>query len=115
MSRMMIMAGGTGGHVMPALAVASVLLRENIEISWIGTRDGLEATLVPEANIDFDEIDIKGLRRSGIVRKLLMPFMLLKAMIQTLELHCPWIPAIPGYFLPAPVCQASLRRETSPA
>lgn len=84
MSRMMIMAGGTGGHVMPALAVASVLLRENIEISWIGTRDGLEATLVPEANIDFDEIDIKGLRRSGIVRKLLMPFMLLKAMIQTL-------------------------------
>ncbi len=86
MSKMMIMAGGTGGHVIPALAVASELLRRNIEISWIGTRDGLEATLVPEAEIEFDEIDIKGLRRSGLARKLLMPFMLLKAMVQTLGL-----------------------------
>ena len=48
MSRMMIMAGGTGGHVIPALAVASELLRRNIEISWIGTRDlKLRAMLAP--------------------------------------------------------------------
>ncbi len=84
MNRILIMAGGTGGHVIPALAVAKELINQGVEVSWIGTRQGLEARLVTKANIIFDPIDIKGLRKSGIVRKALMPFMLFKAIIQTL-------------------------------
>ena len=78
------MAGGTGGHVIPALAVAEELIAQGVQVSWIGTRQGLEARLVAQANIDFDAIDIKGLRKSGMVRKMLMPFMLSKAILQTL-------------------------------
>ena len=83
MSRMMIMAGGTGGHVIPALAVARELMGRGVDVSWIGTPQGLESRLVPEAGIEFDAIDIKGLRKSGWLRMLTMPFMLAKAMLQT--------------------------------
>ena len=86
MTRMTILAGGTGGHVMPALAVAKVLKEKGVDVNWIGTAQGLEARLVPESSIKFDSIDIKGLRKSGLVRKLLMPFLLLKAIIQSLFL-----------------------------
>ena len=58
MSRMMIMAGGTGGHVIPALAVARELMGRGVDVSWIGTPQGLESRLVPEAGIEFDAIDI---------------------------------------------------------
>ena len=84
--RMMIMAGGTGGHVIPALAVAKDLLSKGVEVSWIGTPEGMEASLVRSENIQFDSIDIKGLRKSGVARKLLMPFMLTKAMLQSLAI-----------------------------
>ena len=83
---MMIMAGGTGGHVIPALAVARELIDRGVTVSWIGTPHGLESRLVPNAGIDFDAIDIKGLRKSGWLRALVMPFMLVKAMLQTLGL-----------------------------
>ncbi len=84
MTRIIIMAGGTGGHVIPALAVAKELRQHGVEVSWIGTREGLEARLVVEANISFDAINIKGLRKSGVLRKIGMPFMLLKAIVQSL-------------------------------
>ena len=80
----MIMAGGTGGHVMPALAVAKQLQRRGMEVSWVGNEDGLEARLVPECGIELDFIHIKGLRQSGFKRKLMMPFMLLQACVQAL-------------------------------
>ena len=83
---MMIMAGGTGGHVIPALAVARELRDRGVDVSWIGTPQGLESRLVPGAGIEFDAIDIKGLRKSGLLRALAMPFMLVKAMFQTLGL-----------------------------
>ena len=82
MSRLMIMAGGTGGHVIPALSVARELSRRSVEVSWVGSHEGLEARLVPGAGIPFDTITIRGLRRSGIARKLFMPFMLGRAMLQ---------------------------------
>lgn len=84
MHRMMIMAGGTGGHIIPALAVAKALMQQGVEVSWIGNRQSLEARLVAEANIPFDAIDIKGLRQSGLLRKIFMPFMLAKAILQML-------------------------------
>lgn len=83
MKTMMIMAGGTGGHVIPALAVATELVRNDINVSWIGSKEGLESRLVAEAGIEFDAIDIKGLRKNGILRQLMMPFMLINAMFQT--------------------------------
>ncbi|MBX2868158.1 MAG: undecaprenyldiphospho-muramoylpentapeptide beta-N-acetylglucosaminyltransferase [Acidiferrobacterales bacterium] len=86
MSRLMVMAGGTGGHVMPALAVARLLKENGVDIRWIGNPEGLEAKLVPEAGFELETIRIKGLRRSGFIRKLTMPFMLAGACIQVLRI-----------------------------
>ncbi len=60
------MAGGTGGHVFPGLAVARYLRENGIDVHWLGTKQGLEARLVPEANIPFHVITINGLRGKGI-------------------------------------------------
>ena len=84
MSRIVIMAGGTGGHVMPALAVAECLRAQGVEVLWIGTGDGLEAKLAPAAGFPLKRIHIKGLRKSGLVRGLMMPFLLTWAMCQSL-------------------------------
>ncbi len=86
MTRMMIMAGGTGGHVMPALAVAKALIDKGVDINWIGTSQGIEARMVPESGIAFDSIDIKGLRSGGLLRKTMVLLLLIKAMAQTFRL-----------------------------
>jgi len=86
MSRLMVMAGGTGGHVMPALAVAQVLRDSGVDIRWIGNPDGLEAKLVPAAGFKLETIRIKGLRKSGLIRKMIMPFMLFGACFQVLKI-----------------------------
>ena len=83
MTHLVIMAGGTGGHIVPALAVAKTLSDQGVSISWVGSADGLEAKMVAEADIEFDAITIKGLRQSGVKRKVMMPFMLLYAMYQS--------------------------------
>jgi len=84
MIRILIMAGGTGGHLMPALAVAERLRARGAEVCWIGTADSLEAKLVPRAGFQLHTIRIKGLRQSGAARVAVMPFMLLWAMAQAL-------------------------------
>ncbi|MCF6218497.1 MAG: undecaprenyldiphospho-muramoylpentapeptide beta-N-acetylglucosaminyltransferase [Gammaproteobacteria bacterium] len=78
----LIMAGGTGGHIYPALAVAEQLREQGVEVRWLGTRAGLEAEVVPKANIAIDYINISGVRGKGLLRKLSMPFTLLSAMWQ---------------------------------
>jgi UDP-N-acetylglucosamine--N-acetylmuramyl-(pentapeptide) pyrophosphoryl-undecaprenol N-acetylglucosamine transferase len=83
MRTLMVMAGGTGGHVFPALAVASLLRREGVEVVWLGTRRGLEARAVPAAGIDVEWISIRGLRGKGALGWLLAPLRLLIAMGQT--------------------------------
>ena len=52
--RIVIMAGGTGGHVFPALAVAQMLIEKGWQVSWLGTRKGLESRVIPEQGIEID-------------------------------------------------------------
>ena len=80
--RIMIMAGGTGGHVFPALAVADYLQNAGYMVSWLGTKKGIEATVVPEAGIEIDWLSVSGLRGKGLVSLLLAPIMMLKACYQ---------------------------------
>ena len=82
MSTLLIMAGGTGGHVFPAIAVARYLRTQGVNIVWLGTRRGLEATAVPAAGFEIEWINIRGLKRGGVRSWLLLPFRLLFAMIQ---------------------------------
>jgi UDP-N-acetylglucosamine--N-acetylmuramyl-(pentapeptide) pyrophosphoryl-undecaprenol N-acetylglucosamine transferase len=80
----MIMAGGTGGHVFPGLVVAQALLERQSGVVWLGTRRGLEARLVPQAGIEIEWISIAGLRGRGWAAWLAAPFRLLLALSQAL-------------------------------
>ena len=82
----MIMAGGTGGHVYPALSVAEHLRDQGIEIVWLGTRKGLEARVVPAAGFQVEWLEIKGLVGTSWIRKAVMPWMLLRAVAQALRI-----------------------------
>jgi UDP-N-acetylglucosamine--N-acetylmuramyl-(pentapeptide) pyrophosphoryl-undecaprenol N-acetylglucosamine transferase len=81
----LIMAGGTGGHVFPALAVAQALEERAQQVVWLGTRAGIEARVVPDAGIDIEWIGVTGLRRKGGLAWLAAPLRLLKALAQALE------------------------------
>ncbi len=78
------MAGGTGGHVYPALAVADRLRAAGVEVSWLGTRRGLEARVVPAADIALHFISISGLRGKGVATLAAAPFRLAWALLQSL-------------------------------
>jgi len=80
----LVMAGGTGGHVYPALAVARALQKESQEVVWLGTHRGLESRVVPEAGIDIEWISITGLRRKGILALLVAPVQMAWALAQAL-------------------------------
>ncbi len=86
MTKIMILAGGTGGHVMPALAVAEELANQQVELSWIGTVKGLESRLVPMAGIALDTISVRGLRGRGMTGLLKLPFMMARAMSQAFRI-----------------------------
>ncbi len=62
----LIMAGGTGGHVFPALAVANALREQGVQVYWLGTARGMEADIVAKAGFEFNSIKVAGLRGSGI-------------------------------------------------
>ena len=86
MKTLLVMAGGTGGHVMPALAVAQRLREEGINIVWMGTERGIEHELVPAAGFPLELIRISGLRGTGLLRKLAAPLVLLGAAWQAMRI-----------------------------
>jgi UDP-N-acetylglucosamine--N-acetylmuramyl-(pentapeptide) pyrophosphoryl-undecaprenol N-acetylglucosamine transferase len=75
----MITTGGTGGHVFPGLAVADKLAARGSHVFWLGTRDGIEAKLVPQHGVEFESVAFRGVRGKGLATLLLGPFALLRA------------------------------------
>ena len=78
----LIMAGGTGGHVYPALAVADCLSRYDTPLFWLGTRNGFESRIVPRHKYELFTIDISGLRGKGLLKWCVAPFSLMLALLQ---------------------------------
>ncbi|OYD24609.1 undecaprenyldiphospho-muramoylpentapeptide beta-N-acetylglucosaminyltransferase [Oceanimonas baumannii] len=79
---LLVMAGGTGGHVFPGLAVADLLRQEGWTIHWLGTADRMEARLVPEHGYPLHTISIAGVRGNGVKRLLAAPFKIANAVFQ---------------------------------
>lgn len=82
----LIMAGGTGGHVFPALAIALALKEKGFQIEWLGTKRGLEAEIVPKHGIPLHFVRVGGLRGKGFITRLTAPFQLFYALCQSLKI-----------------------------
>lgn len=80
--KLLVVAGGTGGHIFPGIAVADFLKQQGWQVSWIGTPDRMEARVVPKHNIEIDFINVKGVRGNGIKRLIKAPFMVMNAIFQ---------------------------------
>lgn len=82
----LVMAGGTGGHVFPALAVAEYLRQQGEQIVWLGTHSGIEARVVPAAGFAIEWLTVQGLRGKGLLTLMLAPFQLFRACWQAMLL-----------------------------
>ena len=81
----LIMAGGTGGHIFPGLAVAQALREQGWRVHWLGAPDSMEARLVPPQGFALETIEFGGVRGKGLKTLALLPFRLLKAFWQALS------------------------------
>ncbi len=82
---LMIMAGGTGGHIYPGLAVAAAMSALGWRVIWLGTRHGMETRIVPQHGYEMAWLTMGGVRGNGSLRKLLLPAMLMTACVQALS------------------------------
>jgi len=90
----LIMAGGTGGHVYPALALARELRARAWQVVWLGTRRGLEARVVPAEQIPIEWLSVSGLRGKGLLAWLAAPLRLLRALREAWEVLRRYRPAV---------------------
>jgi len=81
MMTVMITTGGSGGHVFPGLAVAGKLTARGARVFWLGTREGIEAKLVPQHGVDFESVSFRGVRGKGLRTLVFGPFALLGACV----------------------------------
>ena len=112
---LLVMAGGTGGHIMPALAVADEMRRRSWRVVWLGSRQGMEAGLVPRHGHPIEFIRFGGLRGKGLARALMLPVNLLVALAQCagviLRVRPDVVLGMGGYIsFPGGVMAALLRR-----
>lgn len=101
----MIMAGGTGGHVFPALALARLLRERGREVIWLGTQRGLEARVVPADGFPIEWLSVGGLRGKGVLTLLAAPFNVLRALWQAIRIlrrHRPAVVVGLGGFVTGP-------------
>jgi len=106
MSRpILIMAGGTGGHVFPALALARLLRAQSLDVIWLGTTRGLESRVIPAEGIPIERLSVGGLRGKGALTWLAAPFRLTLALLQALAVmrrHRPLVVVGLGGFVTGP-------------
>ncbi|MCB5161414.1 undecaprenyldiphospho-muramoylpentapeptide beta-N-acetylglucosaminyltransferase [Marinomonas algarum] len=84
--KIMIMAGGTGGHIYPALACAQLFKEKGHTVHWLGSKGGMEETLVPKHDIPLHALSIKGVRGKGLAGLLAAPFRIMRAIGQALAI-----------------------------
>ena len=109
-----ILAGGTGGHVYPALAVAMQLRAQGFEPVWLGTTQGLEAKVVPNEGIKFEAINISGLRGKKFAKIFNLPLQLFSAIRQSMKLikqHKPVLVIGFGGYVAGPGCIAAVLKK----
>jgi UDP-N-acetylglucosamine--N-acetylmuramyl-(pentapeptide) pyrophosphoryl-undecaprenol N-acetylglucosamine transferase len=90
----LIMAGGTGGHIFPALAIAKELDQRSVNIKWLGSKRGMENTLVPKHNIPLHTVSAVGLRGKNRLALIKAPFLLSLAFIQTVRVFAKVNPGV---------------------
>ncbi|WP_435370722.1 undecaprenyldiphospho-muramoylpentapeptide beta-N-acetylglucosaminyltransferase [Hydrogenophaga intermedia] len=81
----LVMAGGTGGHIFPGLAVAEALRARGWRVHWLGAPDSMESRLVPPRGFALETVQFGGLRGKGLLTKLLLPLNLLRAFWQSIQ------------------------------
>lgn len=105
-SPVLIAAGGTGGHVFPALVVAEELLARKVPVIWIGTHKGIESSVVPAAGIQLEWLDVEGLRGKTALHTLLAPLKLIRSLVQSMRVLTKYKPRVVlgmGGFVTGPV------------
>ncbi|HYM28291.1 MAG TPA: glycosyltransferase, partial [Steroidobacteraceae bacterium] len=103
--KFLIMAGGTGGHVFPALALARLLRAQSQEVIWLGTARGLESRVIPAEGIPIEKLSVGGLRGKGALTWVAAPFRLGLALVQALRVmwrHRPVVVVGLGGFVTGP-------------
>lgn len=83
---LLVMAGGTGGHIFPGIAVAEMLQAKGWNIHWLGTEKRMEADIVPQNGFDISFINITGVRNKGWLERLKTPFKLLQSVLQSIAI-----------------------------
>ena len=81
----LVMAGGTGGHIFPGLAVAEALREQGWQVHWLGAPASMEAQLVPPRGFAFEAVEFGGVRGKGLKTLVLLPLRLLRAFWQSLQ------------------------------